>query len=329
MTPSKVFIASSSEGLEVERAVRALLLDALRDRAELRPWTREFDLSATYIESLEKAAEEADFAILVVTPDDVTISRDKKKAAPRDNVVFELGLFMGCLGRERCFIVNEERPDLKVPSDLLGVHSASFKRREGRDLKSALDAACLSISERIENLGARYKLPREIAASQAALRSFCESLEGTWWERVCREGMSALSFCRIEPDVSPDAVVLSGRGYDLEGHHAANWNSVIARADMETNRILYHWQGWHTLAELANVPFHGFGEIQFDRPLRSGDAIVRGTGKFWNVDESHPEKTIVKPTELRRVTDARCVSTMLGGTGKAIRSLVRKTLSEW
>ncbi len=46
----------------------------------------------------------------------VTISREKKQAAPRDNVVFELGMFMGCLGRERCFVVNEEGADLKLPS---------------------------------------------------------------------------------------------------------------------------------------------------------------------------------------------------------------------
>ena len=113
MTQPKVFIASSSEGLEVATNLRTLLHDVLRDHAVLMPWTRAFDLSAVYIESLEKAAEEADFAVVVVTPDDITINRNKKKAVPRDNVVFELGLFMGCLGRERCFIVNEER-DVKL-----------------------------------------------------------------------------------------------------------------------------------------------------------------------------------------------------------------------
>ena len=137
-----VFIASSSEGVEVAKAVRALLLQELRDKAKVTPWTREFDLSATYIESLEKASQQADFAVLVVTPDDITTSRDKKKSAPRDNVVFELGLFMGCLGRERCFIVNEERSDLKLPTDLLGVHLATFRRLVGGELKDALDAPC-------------------------------------------------------------------------------------------------------------------------------------------------------------------------------------------
>ena len=126
-----VFIASSTEGLEVTKAVRALLLQELRDEAKVTPWTREFALSATYIESLEKASQDADFAVLVLTPDDIAISRTKKKPAPRDNVIFELGLFMGCLGRERCFIVNEKNPNLKLPTDLLGVNPATFSRSTG------------------------------------------------------------------------------------------------------------------------------------------------------------------------------------------------------
>ena len=48
-------------------------------------------------------------------------SRKKKQAAPRDNVIFELGLFMGALGRERTFIVKPRHVDIKIPSDLLGV----------------------------------------------------------------------------------------------------------------------------------------------------------------------------------------------------------------
>src|SRR5215471_10873168 len=110
MAQPKIFVASSTEGLEVAKTVRSLLGDALRGSAEPVPWTRAFDLSATYIESLEKAAEEADFAVIVMTPDDLTISRDRKRVAPRDNVVFELGLFMGSLGRERCYVVME-RPE--------------------------------------------------------------------------------------------------------------------------------------------------------------------------------------------------------------------------
>ncbi len=52
-----VFIASSTEGFEVAQTARLLLLDQLLNKAEVTPWTREFDLSATYIESLEKCSQ--------------------------------------------------------------------------------------------------------------------------------------------------------------------------------------------------------------------------------------------------------------------------------
>jgi CRP/FNR family transcriptional regulator, cyclic AMP receptor protein len=116
---SKVFIASSSEGLNVAEKVQSLLLGELKRPADVKLWNRAFDLSATYIESLEKEMAHADFAILVLTPDDVTISRQRKTSAPRDNVIFELGLFMGRLGRARCFIIQEKTAGLKLPSDLL------------------------------------------------------------------------------------------------------------------------------------------------------------------------------------------------------------------
>lgn len=325
-----VFIASSSEGLEVAKAVRALLLQELRDKAKVTPWTREFDLSATYIESLEKAAQEADFAVLVVTPDDITISRDKKKSAPRDNVVFELGLFMGCLGRERCFVVNEERPDLKLPTDLLGVHLATFNRSAGGELRDALDASCNVIADWIAKLGARYKVSRNALGAQAAIRRFCESIEGVWWERMPRgEDASVLSFFRIEIDAVLNSVSLTGRSYDKEGLHVANWKSVIARVDQAEYKLRYHWTGWHPSPDLANIPFHGFGEMEFDKPLKAGDLVDRGGGKFWNVDEVHPENTIVKPIKLRRVQDDSAISTMTSGNERAVRSLIKRTLLDW
>ncbi len=158
MSGPRVFIASSSEGLDVAKAVRGLLLQELAGKGEISLWTVKFEFSAAYIESLEKACREMDFALLVFTPDDVTTSREAEKAAPRDNVVFELGLFIGALGRERCFLVHEQRPDLKLPTDLLGVKAATFERPQNSDLKSALAAQCYFISERITELGSRHRI---------------------------------------------------------------------------------------------------------------------------------------------------------------------------
>ena len=63
--------------------------------AEVTPWPTQFQLSRTYIESLERLLNTSDFAVLVLPPDDLTTSGETDKLSPRDNVVFELWLFSG------------------------------------------------------------------------------------------------------------------------------------------------------------------------------------------------------------------------------------------
>ena len=218
MARPKVFIASSSEGLEITKTVRRLLLQELGEGAVVEPWTRAFELSSTYIESLEKAVEESDFAILVLTPDDVTTSRKKEKLAPRDNVVFELGLFMGRLGRERSYIIQEDRLDLKLPTDLLGVKTAAFKRPEDGDWKAALDPVCAEIGERILALGARFKLSSDASAALMETREFSTLVEGAWWSRIMQNDIVSLGFLEI---AEPGAAAAQPRrqGFANGGHY--------------------------------------------------------------------------------------------------------------
>ncbi len=323
----KVFVASSSEGLDVAKALRGRLLQELGESAEIAPWTREFELSATYIESLEKASREADFAILALTPDDVTTSRDAEKLAPRDNIVFELGLFIGSLGRERCFIVHEQRPDLKLPTDLLGVKAATFRRPPNGDLKAALDAPAFSIGERIAQLGARHKLSAQTLAARAAIRGFCDRVTGAWWERITVDGTSWVSFFQIELDDIHDSVQMRGRSYDKEGGLIAHWSSVVVRILKDEKKVLYHWQGWYPASPKER--FHGFGEMEFEGSADAREPIVRGQGKYWDVDEAHPERTVIKPVALRRIADEGEVFTMTAGKEKDLRLLVVNTLGQW
>jgi predicted nucleotide-binding protein len=96
-----VFVGSSSEGVEFARAVRA----ALEHDAEITLWDEGvFGLGQTFVESLTRALSRFDFAVVVLTPDDLVQSRSVEVFGPRDNVIFELGLFMGKLGRDRTFI---------------------------------------------------------------------------------------------------------------------------------------------------------------------------------------------------------------------------------
>ena len=106
MKKPRVFIGSSTEGLSIARAVEEHLVH------ETEPvlWTNDvFSPSSTTIESLEKSLDTVEFSVLVVTPDDMRSKRDLVSSVPRDNIVFELGLFMGKLGRNRTFIITDDR----------------------------------------------------------------------------------------------------------------------------------------------------------------------------------------------------------------------------
>jgi CRP/FNR family cyclic AMP-dependent transcriptional regulator len=148
---SRVFIGSSSEAIPEATYIHRALT---RRELTCRLWTQGvFQLSQTTIEDLIRAASEYDFAVLFLTPDDMTASRGKRKASPRDNVVFELGLFMGALGRERTYIVAPSGIDLKLPTDLLGITRAPYERGHARSIGRRLRQVSRVLSRRISALG--------------------------------------------------------------------------------------------------------------------------------------------------------------------------------
>jgi hypothetical protein len=151
MSKPSVFVGSSSEGLEFARAVRW----HLQKDAEITLWDDGFFRPGiTFIETLVNSLPRFDFAILVFQADDLTRSHGVETFSPRDNVIFELGLFMGRLGRSRTFVVYEESAKVKMPSDLAGVTTARFEwPREDQSYRGAVGAACDSIREVIRDLG--------------------------------------------------------------------------------------------------------------------------------------------------------------------------------
>jgi len=73
--------------------------------------------------------------------------RGKLQRFTRDNVVLELGLFMGRLGRSRCVILADSAiPKARLPSDLLSMDVAFFDG-SGPERTSSLGAACTRIRE--------------------------------------------------------------------------------------------------------------------------------------------------------------------------------------
>jgi hypothetical protein len=335
MTP-QIFIASSSEGLNFATAIQDLLIQKLGQKVDVRLWKQEFKISKAFIESLEKETFDNDFAILVLTPDDITTSRKKKKESPRDNVIFELGLFMGSLGRERCFFVHNETPDLKLPTDLLGIMGATYKFASNvisKDvpkevLAVALNAPCSLIADRITELSTRRKLSLDKSLEQTAIHKFCCKIKGAWWSKMIKAGKNSIGFFQIDIDPLYNSVCLDGKAYTKDGVHLANWNSIFGRVDIDDNKVLYHWRGSHQIGN-PNVPFHGYGELEFNKPKKIQDIIILGESRFWDVDEFHPENTVQKLSNLRRIVDEDTISTMTGGKEKQIKLLVKKTIEEW
>lgn len=101
----------------------------------------------TIIEKFEAIGAEASFVIVLLTPDDVGQANAafQAKIAPdpraRQNVVLELGYFIGKIGRESVVVVDA---DVERPSDLAGLSYVQYPGSNWKDsLRTELDAAGL------------------------------------------------------------------------------------------------------------------------------------------------------------------------------------------
>ena len=166
-----VFIASSSEFIDLASAMQ----ESLEHAAEGTVWNQDvFKLSRYNIESLLEALEASDFGVFIFTPQDVVNIRGADKLTVRDNVLFELGLFIGKLGRDRCFIVlpRGSEESIHLPSDLLGITPALYEPdRQDKNLVAALGPAATKISRQIKNLS---KKPRKEAVEADSLPELTE-----------------------------------------------------------------------------------------------------------------------------------------------------------
>jgi predicted nucleotide-binding protein len=129
----RVFIGCSTEG----RFYATVIQLQLEGLARVVIWNQGvFGLSHGTLETLVAETSEFDYAVLVLTPDDLLLKRDEAGRAARDNVIFELGLFMGALGRNKVFTVVQK--GVELPTDLAGVTVAYFEPGDDKDRVAAL-----------------------------------------------------------------------------------------------------------------------------------------------------------------------------------------------
>ena len=137
-------MGSSSESLDVAYAAQR----NLEDVSEVVVWTQGiFELTKSYLESLLEALDDTEFGLFILGADDLIRIRGTEMPTARDNVIFELGLFIGRLGRDRTFILMPKKSaDFHLPTDLLGVSTARFEPPSRPErIQAALGPACHDI----------------------------------------------------------------------------------------------------------------------------------------------------------------------------------------
>jgi len=112
------------------------------------PGRRSRPIDVETLEALEEAVTEFDAAVFVFTPDDQLTIRGVTKPVARDNILFELGLFVGRLGRKRAFVVKPRGENIALPTDLSGITTAEYDPN-ALDLAAKVGPACNKVRSAI------------------------------------------------------------------------------------------------------------------------------------------------------------------------------------
>jgi hypothetical protein len=228
MNKPRIFLGSSGQQAKLLQAITR----GLEDVADVEPWTSTFNPGRSTLDRLVELSHEVDFAAFVFAQDDWTTTDTSQsgQASPRDNVVFEAGLFGGALGIRRTFILHAHGS--KLPSDLLGLTSVRY------------DPATS---------------PAEVRAINQKLRKAIETegrrglVEGLWWQLslTMRSGLT-----------------VNGRAWQEDGTLSARYWSEAAKERRDPAGILYFWKGERP--RHPNAPqLEGTGEIRLETADRA------------------------------------------------------------
>lgn len=243
-----VFIGSSSEGIEYARAIENNFFHD--EDVELFPWYRFFRKPMlTTMEHLEQL-KTFDFAVFVLTPDDIISSRDVTQVAPRDNLIYEMGVAVAAMGRDRVFPITPLDPQVRLPSDFLGVNPFQYKAIvENGDVgahEGAVAVACNQIRSAVRNLGA---IDTKAGQPNTGLRSgirFHPSVALTpsgkrLRFKIAYRGPGTLI------DVKLDAFFMHIHPANDGGQYTRTWHPIETRTNLQPE-IMVGWSTSHVLS---------------------------------------------------------------------------------
>jgi len=302
MEKPRIFLGSSGQQAKLVQA----LTRGLEDCAHVDPWTTSFNPGTTTLERLVELAHEVDFAAFAFAQDDWTAVNtsatpppDSGQASPRDNVVFEAGLFGGVLGMRRTFILHARGS--KLPTDLLGLTSIRY----GDVTAAETRVVCQKLRKAIEDEG---RLAR---------------IEGLWWQfsltERSQEEPSALSLLRIGRDRN-GAMEVTGRSWQEDGKLSARYWSEATKEKKEPSGVFYYWRGERPLD--PNAPqLDGTGEIRLE-------AADRAAG-YWTTRADGPQKVNARTVGVYLRAAPSDMETLDGQDNRQRVKLIADKLKHW
>ncbi len=222
MDKPRIFLGSSGKQARLLKS----LTGGLATVADVEPWTAVFNPGSSTLDRLVELTREVDFAAFVFAQDDWTTPTPGDpgtavpgQASPRDNVVFEAGLFGGALGMRRTFILHAN--GAKLPTDLLGLTCVRYDPElTPHELKTV-----------------NQKVRKAIEAEGRLAR-----IEGDWWQYslTARSEVepSAVSLLRISRDRA-GGLEVSGRSWQEDGTLSARYWSEASKEQTDPAGIFY------------------------------------------------------------------------------------------
>ncbi|HYE17735.1 MAG TPA: TIR domain-containing protein [Tepidisphaeraceae bacterium] len=301
MDKPRIFLGSSGQQAKLLEALTA----GLADVARVEPWMTSFNPGVSTLERLVELTREVDFAAFVFAQDDWTSITPAEsavaagQASPRDNVVFEAGLFGGVLGMRRTFILHAS--GAKLPTDLLGL---TCVRYDGSTADDVIEVVCEKLRKAIEGAGRVARV------------------EGLWWQfsltqRTAKEP-SALGLLKVSRGRNGE-LGMTGRGWQEDGTLSSRYWSEALKEREDGSGVFYYWKGERPLHPDA-PQLEGTGEVR----LESAD---RATG-YW-VTRSDAQKVNARTAGVYLRADAADLDVLDGRDDKLRAELVAERLRQW
>jgi len=297
----RIFLGSSGQQ---EKLLQALIR-GLQDVAQVDPWTTVFSPGVSTLDRLVELTREVDFAAFVFAQDDWTTrgaasDAGAGEASPRDNVVFEAGLFGGALGIRRTFILHAN--GAKLPTDLLGLTSIRYE-------PDTTPAIVRQINQ---------KLRDAIAAEGRISR-----LEGDWWQLslTARSELepSAISHLTISRDRA-GALEVRGRGWQADGTLSVRYWSEASKELIDPAGVFYYWNGERPRHPDA-PQLAGTGEIKLE-------SLDRADG-YWTTRSDDADTFLARTSGIYFRADSGDKEILDGNDAAERAALIERRLGEW